>query len=201
MNELRESNKIVKDSNKSSHSKYEEISYRGGSKIKDERIPDNHQRRLRAFLKHLREEKKLSKRRLSEALNCTIPTLEKMEGFAPTKISETLSLLENMASIQGITFHTLMSILNGDLNESAEAGGDFEKELLSKIEKLDDLVQTHISVAIENTCPISSEIFFLTSKSPTRKKKLILSVCQLINNPSSIRILEGIISKIGEQKK
>jgi transcriptional regulator with XRE-family HTH domain len=144
------------------------------ARLKKKSESEYYQLMFRSFLKALREEKNWTQQDLADALNVSLHTVEKFEGHKPTKVSDLIGYLKNFSVLKGISVNSFVSILMGKLNEEAEIGGAFSKELVLDIEKLDSVSQSRMKCAIKKSynCDVSIDVFYDVSHTTAPKKKL-----------------------------
>jgi transcriptional regulator with XRE-family HTH domain len=159
-------------------------------KVKKETEVDYYQMMFRSFLRALREEKNWTKQELADALEVSLPTVEKFEGKNPTRIPEIVLYMRKFANLKGISVNSFLSIVMGKLNEEGEAGGAFARELAADIEKLDNVSQSKLKAAIKlsQKCESSVEVYFNVSQSSIAKKKLYMLLTDLSEEHTKILI-------------
>lgn len=159
-------------------------------KVKQESEVDYYQMMFRSFLRALREENNWTKQDLADALQVSLPSVEKYEGKYPTRIPDMILHMKKFANLKGISVNSLISIIMGKRNEEAELGGAFARELASDIEKLDNVSQSKLKSAIKASynCDTSVEVFFKVSGSNHLKKRLYNLVSDLSDDQTKILI-------------
>ena len=141
----------------------------------------HYQTMFRMFLKSFRSDKGWTQKELAEKLNCSKPTVEKLEHSSrPSPPASALSILKPFADLRGISIATLVDVIEGKTNEVGDHDRLLE-DIVSKVEQLDYQNQYELMELLSSKCFVTLLGIFVAIKDKfnDREIKAIEYLCRL----------------------